>query len=98
VGATPGLHASPKPEAVPVHATTGFIGADARPNWREHGRAERWLTMRLDMEQHRALAMLADAGPRGCAESIMAVHFGVEILAGLTHERSRHHQRSRAGS
>jgi hypothetical protein len=34
-------------------------------------------------EQHRALAMLANAGPRGCTEAIMAGHFGTELLGRL---------------
>jgi len=30
--------------------------------------------------------MLANAGPRGCTEAIMAVHFTVELLAGLVRQ------------
>jgi hypothetical protein len=37
-------------------------------------------------ERRRALAMLANAGPRGNTEAIMAVHFTVELLAGLARQ------------
>jgi hypothetical protein len=38
--------------------------------------------MMLTSEQQQALHMLSDA-PRGHAESVMASHFGVDLLAGL---------------
>jgi hypothetical protein len=37
----------------------------------------------LTDNQHAALVMLAGAGPRGATESIMAMHFTVDLLAGL---------------
>jgi len=37
-------------------------------------------------EQRRALAMLANTGRRGNTEAIMAVHFTVELLAGLVRQ------------
>jgi len=42
--------------------------------------------MTLGDERHRALAMLANAGPRGCTEAIMALHFTVALLAGLVRQ------------
>jgi hypothetical protein len=39
--------------------------------------------MKLTAEQRRALSMLASAGPSGRTEGIMAVHFKVDLLAGL---------------
>jgi len=39
--------------------------------------------MTLSDEQHRALAMLANGGPRGNTEAIMAEQLGIELLAGL---------------
>jgi hypothetical protein len=44
------------------------------------------LTMPLDADQRRALKMLAGVGPRGASEAIMAVHFDVDLLAGLVGE------------
>jgi hypothetical protein len=37
------------------------------------------------------LAMLAGTGPRGATESIMPVHFDVELLAGLVPPRMGEH-------
>jgi hypothetical protein len=42
--------------------------------------------MGLAADQRQALDMLADAGPRGCTEAIMAAHFGIELLARLVRE------------
>jgi len=39
--------------------------------------------MKLTADQRRALVTLANAGPRGATETIMAAHFGIELLAGL---------------
>jgi hypothetical protein len=39
---------------------------------------------KLNAGQRRALAILAGAGPRGCAEAILMAHgFPIEVLAGL---------------
>ena len=39
---------------------------------------------KLNARQRRALAILAGAGPRGCAEAILMAHgFPIEVLAGL---------------
>ena len=40
--------------------------------------------MKLNIEQRRALEMLADSEPRGCAEAVLRAHgFDVAILAEL---------------
>jgi hypothetical protein len=40
---------------------------------------------KLNARQRRALAILAGAGPRGCAEAILMAHgFPIEVLAGLS--------------
>jgi hypothetical protein len=39
---------------------------------------------KLNAGQRRALAILAGAGPRGCAEAILMAHgFPIEVVAGL---------------
>jgi hypothetical protein len=51
---------------------------------RASGAWRRPADMRLTADQRRALAMLADAGPRGCTESIMLAHgFKLAMLAEL---------------
>jgi len=45
--------------------------------------------MILTAEQRRALVIQADAGPSGRTEGIMAVHFTVDLLAGLVRQDGR---------
>jgi hypothetical protein len=42
--------------------------------------------MTINADQRRALVILADARPSGRTEGIMALHFTVELLAGLVRE------------
>jgi hypothetical protein len=56
-------------------------------------------TLDLTADQRRALGMIADAGPAGSPEAVMALHFGVDLLAGLVCARlvSVRPERMRAG-
>jgi hypothetical protein len=51
--------------------------------------------IKLTDNQRAALAMLAGSGPRGATESVMAMHFTVDLLAGLVRQGlasvARHH-------
>jgi hypothetical protein len=44
------------------------------------------LMTKLTDNQRAALVMLAGSGPRGATESIMAMHFAVDLLAGLVRQ------------